>query len=431
MQRLFFVLFILIFTNCFVPNKKTPLAIELESIEEVFLTQKFNGKDTVILSKEQIEQVINQWNNSESEGMYKMMTQFWLGIKLKNDSVRTFRINNQLMKEHGDWAFSISDTTIFNTIWESKNRFLKISDFTPLSFINTICKTKQPFGKTFFGDFPENWVKEEHLDSLFQLIYSKDTCSCYINAYSSYIPSASSEKGGFARAFIELYRKNGQINFGHTLCPIVDNKLNYELRMWWKEMNLDTNRLFVVDDYPVKNEKFDENYGTTKSGELVSFDRVWFSNRELNQSLVIELYTDYHRLVISHFDNENIPKEMINRMGFNLENGEIASFDQKIKDFNGFIPLSQKLDKNLFVSLKGISIGMDKSKAIEIYGKPDTTELANGIEILEWEFQGDVFFEAKLDDQKKMIARDSYGHSVTMFFEKDKLIAQILFNDIP
>jgi len=243
MKKLFLIYSTLILSACINPKKKKSVVISIDSIKEIVLTQKFHGIDTVFLSKEQIELVANQLNNSKSEGMYKMGIQFWLGIKLKNDSVRTFRINNQLIKEHGDWAYSISDTTLFSTIWESKNRFHIISDFTPLSFIDFICKNKQLFGKTFIGDFPKDWVKEEHLDSLFQLINSKDSCSCYINVYSSYLPSSESKKGGFASAFIKSHKENRQMNFGLTACPVVDKKLNYELRMWWNEINLDTNRI--------------------------------------------------------------------------------------------------------------------------------------------------------------------------------------------
>ena len=185
----------------------------------------------------------------------------------------------------------------------------------------------------------------------------------------------------------------------------------------------------VVDDYPVKNQIFKGNYGLIKSGEIVSLDKVWLSNKSIHQTLVFELYTDYHRIVTFHFDNQMVSQDFINRMELHIEGGELATITQKIKYFNGLIEQSIEVNENQFVSEKGVAIGMDKKKAIVLYGKPDKEKTSSEFEILEWYFIGDIFNESI--NSKKPIAKDSFGHSVTMFFKDNRLVGQILFNDIP
>ncbi len=188
---------------------------------------------------------------------------------------------------------------------------------------------------------------------------------------------------------------------------------------------------FRVDDYPIKNEMFKGNYGLKKSGEIVSYDKVWFTNKSINQTLVFELYTDYHRIVTYHFDNLTIPDEFVNRMELHIEGGELATKEQKIKHLNGLIDQSLEINENKFVSEKGVSIGIPKMKAVEIYGEPDIEKIDSEFEILKWEFSGDAFSDDKTEDSKKPYAKDSFGHSVTMFFNKGHLVGQILVNDIP
>lgn len=68
----------------------------------------------------------------------------------------------------------------------------------------------------------------------------------------------------------------------------------------------DTIKRFVVDDYPVTNEmlidKTSNNSSYKKqSGQTYSYDKAWFGNDTLKQTLVFELYTDYHRMVFIIF----------------------------------------------------------------------------------------------------------------------------------
>lgn len=193
------------------------------------------------------------------------------------------------------------------------------------------------------------------------------------------------------------------------------------------EEPLDTARLFEVDDYPISDAHLKGKYDEVRSGQTKSYDIAWFVNPSLHQAIVFELYTDYHRFVTFCFDYQKVPDLVLERLGLHDEQGELATLEQKKKDLQGFIDQAKQLDENYFVSNNGIALGMKKEKAFKLNGEPTDNKTVGDIEILEWNFSGDMA-DSVITEK---VAQDSFGHSVTMFFEKDKLVAQVLFNDIP
>jgi hypothetical protein len=198
----------------------------------------------------------------------------------------------------------------------------------------------------------------------------------------------------------------------------------------------DTIKRFVVDDYPVSNamlsDKTSNNSSYKKqSRQTYSYDKAWFSNDTLKQTLVFELYTDYHRMVTYHFYSNDIPTDLINRMELHIDGGELASEKQKLKDFDGFLKQTTKINSTYFITDKGFRLGDTKQKAIDNYGNPDKKSISNGIEKFEWSFIGDTFYDGKTDLKGKPLAKDSFGHQIVMYFKNGKLIGQILNNDIP
>ena len=198
----------------------------------------------------------------------------------------------------------------------------------------------------------------------------------------------------------------------------------------------DTIKRFVVDDYPVTNgllahESSNNSSYKKQSGQTYSYDKAWFRNDSLRQAIVFELYTDDHRMVTYHFYSNDIPTDLINRMELNIDGGELASEKQKLKDFSGLLKQTTKLNSSYFTTDKGFRLGDTKQKAIDVYGKPDKQSMNVGVEKLEWEFVGDIFYDGKTDLKGKPLAKDSFGHQIVMYFKNGKLIGQILHNDIP
>lgn len=198
----------------------------------------------------------------------------------------------------------------------------------------------------------------------------------------------------------------------------------------------ETIKRFVVDDYPVPNymlaDKTSNNSSYKRqSGQIFSYNKAWFSNDTLKQTLVFELYTDYHRMVTYHFYSNDIPTDLINRMELHIDGGELASEKQKLKDFSGFLKQTTKINSSYFTTSKGFKLSNTKQIVIDIYGKPDKQSINVGVEKLEWEFIGDTFYDGKTDLKGKPLAKDSFGHQVVMYFKNGRLIGQILHNDIP
>lgn len=194
----------------------------------------------------------------------------------------------------------------------------------------------------------------------------------------------------------------------------------------------DTIKKLVVDDFPVPDDLLgrDANGREIRSGDTRSLDKAWFTNKSLNQTLVFELYTDYHRLATFLLVNNDIPKEMMERMELHDEKGEVVSYEQKKQDFRGLIDKAGTIDAAYFTSVKGFRVGTTSQKALDIYGRPGKVSRREGYEMWEWDFAGEAFYEGE-DLKGKPLAKDSYGHQLTMFFRGGMLIGLIFHNDIP
>lgn len=198
----------------------------------------------------------------------------------------------------------------------------------------------------------------------------------------------------------------------------------------------DSIKTLVVDDFPISDDMISDQNNSKfqlkkSSGETYSFDKVWFGNKKLDQNLVIEMYTDFHRLVIFQFYTRDIPPDLLDRMELHTKGGEIAPNKQKLKDIEALLVQSTEIDSKYFTSNKGIQLGLSKQKILEIYGNPDQVIMQNGIEKSEWNFKGDILYNKSKSSGNDDVAKDSYGHQIIMYFKNAKLVAQILYNEIP
>ena len=117
-----FLLTLVILSSCV--DSKKPIhkqtKIELELVSNIHIKKRLNETYSIRLNNEQTELFVKEWNNATSEGLYKMGPEFWIIVKLKNDSIRKFRTNRNLIKEKNDWTYSLSDSTIISSFWKPK-----------------------------------------------------------------------------------------------------------------------------------------------------------------------------------------------------------------------------------------------------------------------------------------------------------------------
>jgi len=196
-------------------------------------------------------------------------------------------------------------------------------------------------------------------------------------------------------------------------------------------------KLFEVDGYPVTDKMIRDNYGKDNNrknvGDVFSLEKVWFGNKAIGQTLIFELYTDGHRFITWHFYNNDIPAALAETIEMHLESGELAENKQVAAALPKFTKIAVSIPENYFETLKGLGLGDTKEKALAIYNsKPDNITNTNGVEKYEWSFVGDISIsEGYSKADGKPVARDSFGHNVTLFFREEKLIGIILLNDIP
>ncbi len=190
---------------------------------------------------------------------------------------------------------------------------------------------------------------------------------------------------------------------------------------------------YIVDDYPFTDDMLRENKYNLSSGNLSSFEQMWFINDSLQQLIIISIGTDYFRMGVSHCYTKDALKliEYLN-IYFQNKEGNAATKKEIEHAFDGFLKQTKRIGSENFITNKGIKLGDSLQKILNIYGLPDSSSAKNSIDRYQWTYNGDthVYWDTTLPTERP-VAKNSFGHSVVMLFKDDKLIAQILLNDIP
>lgn len=129
------IVFIGLCLSCSIGKKanNNKVNIDYDLIDFVSIKkEKFASDSIYFLSKEEIQNLINEWNNSEYKGVYKMTPNYWIQINFKNDSIRHFRVNKNLIKEKSDCTYSLSNSNLISNLWKKSE---KISEPPKPSFL--------------------------------------------------------------------------------------------------------------------------------------------------------------------------------------------------------------------------------------------------------------------------------------------------------
>lgn len=251
-MKIFTILFsILLLLGCTESDKqKGKTEIDLESIDSIFIKNERYGTDSTGLNKAQIELFVKEWNNAKTVGYYNTFPEFWIYVKLKNDSIRIFRVTANQIKEANEWTYALSDSTLINSFRKPLYSSELPINFYPIDFITYVSSDIKSKKDTSIlithlnGVFEINRIKEEQIEHLVQHLESKVTCACYVNPLSSTLPFDDfAEIGGFAAIYLKAIKENKKVDFGLYSCPKVDKELNAELVKWWNKKKSGSNQI--------------------------------------------------------------------------------------------------------------------------------------------------------------------------------------------
>lgn len=123
------IIFVLTLTSCVqtktqsIDDKQT---IDFSMVDFVEIRNHSGQTDTIQtvrkrLTNEQSKKVVDSWNNAKINGPCKFIVLFWVDIKLKDGTTRTFRINGKNIKEKNDYCFDIGDDELIENLWKELN----------------------------------------------------------------------------------------------------------------------------------------------------------------------------------------------------------------------------------------------------------------------------------------------------------------------
>ncbi len=193
----------------------------------------------------------------------------------------------------------------------------------------------------------------------------------------------------------------------------------------------DTTKKFKKEGYPVTSDLFSQNQGEykLKKGRIFSLDKVWFTNVDLNQTLVILLHTDDYRLATYHFLNSDVAEDLINRIELHIKRKyifDLVKFRHKKKYLPRFIKSAKIIDSSYFTTTNGLRLGDSKSKILKLYGESDNIAVQNGVEKYEWRFEGDLIVQGCCPTEKPV---PEFSQQAILLFRNDKLIGILFHND--
>jgi hypothetical protein len=184
------------------------------------------------------------------------------------------------------------------------------------------------------------------------------------------------------------------------------------------------------NDFPVPDDYLRSFYKELNINDVYSFDKAWFKNKQLNATLIIQIFTDLNRTAYYLFDSNFIDSTIIKCIELHIKTG-VSTFDyirdenKHLQAFKMFVDSAKEIDKKYFVSNKGIYLGMNKSEVLIRYNNSQKTKMLNGVEVYKW----DCIYPKPTGAYDTIVEESlpaDFGIHVTMYFRLNKLIALMI-----
>lgn len=186
------------------------------------------------------------------------------------------------------------------------------------------------------------------------------------------------------------------------------------------------------DFYPISDQTINCSFKTLEYHK-VGADGVWMTNSDSSQFIIIELYTDMHRIRTLHVDSHF--EYLLNSELYFYYKSSKTSWDnlETSKNYlflNRFLEKCEQISDTCFISEQGCMIGDSSSLGLLAYGNPDSTYLMDSITVRLWEFNSLEFPEMGDIGNGKYV-RDGFGYDVKHYYYDDKLVMRVLYRHIP
>jgi hypothetical protein len=141
------------------------------------------------------------------------------------------------------FLFFLTSTTNGQTRDTSGWRALRAPEFykkfSPLDFLKILradFKRKQGPNVFVVGDTPDNWVREEHISGLIQLVGSPDSTKAVMSVFSSFLTADKfSTVGREAQHLIESFKTSKKYPIELNSFGPTDTAKAKELLAWWAQ----------------------------------------------------------------------------------------------------------------------------------------------------------------------------------------------------
>lgn len=188
------------------------------------------------------------------------------------------------------------------------------------------------------------------------------------------------------------------------------------------------------DTYPVTEDMLKNNKKKLIHRKIETSDQTWFTNKDLNQSLIIGIYTDYYLPYLIHFDNNHIGFALDYLPLYHRSNDDMlspASLSMREKAIKPLLKQARHIEEKYFTSVKGVKLGHSFEKVCDILGQPDSTTNHPNTQTSYWKNRGDQIPQDIPKNYKKAIIKDSFDHEVICMFYHNKLATHIILNQVP
>jgi hypothetical protein len=145
---------------------------------------------------------------------------------------------------------------------------------------------------------------------------------------------------------------------------------------------------FIQDEFPVKDKMIKRFVKPDNFSEENPFEKIWFHNKKLNQTLIFEVNDSYYCIRATLFNNNEISTDII--LDYFAKKTSSGNYEAVL------VPLPLKGDEingKFFISNKGVKLGMSKTDLLKLYGKFTESVIEGNYELLMWSFDPDPKFK--------------------------------------